>query len=269
MAERDQNRKKRNRQESRWMSSDGWLTGWDFGNPRKQAQRDVRMFIRPQLNQIGRARQSAGRDYERYDNRIQNLYDIVGKNLAGIGSDMAGIYGNISGDYTSGSADILGALGQSTAPDQQAYLNSLGSQALAGQRMIGTMGNVALNTNQSYREQGELERLVAARNAAGELRDLQDDYRQQKLDVLGQRPDLLRQRLDELRQLAWERWMAEREWRLRAASVNGDDKGLSAFIESLYANLPPGRGGKKGGKKDEDRRPTNTGGGSTTGGPMK
>jgi hypothetical protein len=199
------------------------------------AARDVRLAIRPQLQALKREQGQVRDDYGEYQNQLRFMYDLVGQNLGQIGADLKGQLNPLDNQYARQAEGLLGALGlgTSTAPDAAAYANALGAQALAGQRALGTMSSDAFQTNASARRQGEYERLTTGRRAMGEMQDELDALRERKMDIRALRPDMLQQRLDELRQLAWEQWMAEREFRLRQASAEDSKAGWDAFYEFM------------------------------------
>lgn len=243
-------------------------------NPTKMARRDVKLALRPQLQDLKREMGNVKDDYGEYMNQLGFLYNLVGENLGGIGKQQdryttraANLYGKNAG----GLLDSLG-LADSTAPDAAAWARALGSQAEAGQRALGTMASDAAQNMGSLQTQGELERLVAGRNAMGKQSDMLDDLRQQRQDILSNRPLMLKQRTDELRQLAWEQWMAEREFRLRTASARGDERGWDAFYEWMRQQQKAAnkkRRNRRNGEGSGSGHPTAGGGNSTTGGPTQ
>lgn len=210
-------------------------------NPRKMAGRDVKLAIKPQLQALKRDQGNVRDDYGEYQNQLRFMYDLVGQNLGTIGQDLKGQLNPLDNQYANQSAGMLEALGlgQSTAPDAAEFANSLGAQALAGQRALGTMSSDAFQNNASARRQGEYERLTTGRRAMGEMQDELDTLRERKHDIKALRPEMIQQRVDELRQLAWEQWMAEREFRLRTASARDDQKGWDAFYEWMASQQKP------------------------------
>jgi len=226
--------KKKNRKKSRKNSGS---RRYLIQHPERMARRDVKLAIRPQLQALKREQGNVKDDYGEYMNQLGFLYNLVGENLGNVQQKVSSQSNRLGGKYAENAGGLLESLGlgSSTAPDAAAAAKALGSQAMAGQRALRAMGQDAVSTLGSYQTQGELERLVSGRNAMGQQQDMLDDLRERRQDILANKPLMMKQRLDELRQLAWEQWMAEREFRLRAQTARGDEKGWDAFYDA-YVN---------------------------------
>ena len=241
--------------------------GGGFTSPRRQARRDVMLALRPQLRETKRQGTQVRREYDKYAGQMGGLYGLLDTQLADIGGDMGGQFDAIQDRYSGGVADIMGALGQSAAPDQAAFLNTLGSFALAGQNTLGTDMARESAYNASTRRQGGLESMVLGRNIRSDLQDALDMLRDERRDIMRDRGPMVMQRMDTLRQQAFDRSMALKELALRRAAVasaNGDDAAMGRFLADYAGNALKNSG--PGGPKRKGSRKRRRGGGGGGGG---
>ena len=241
--------------------------GGGFTSPRKQARRDVMLALRPQLRETKRQGKDVRREYDKYAGQMGGLYGLLDTQLADIGGDMGSQFTANQDRYSGGVADIMAAIGQSTAPDQGAFLNTLGSFALAGQNTLGTDAARETAYNASTRRQGGLESMVLGRNIRSDLQDALDQLRDERRDIMRDRGPMVMQRMDTLRQQQFDRQMALKELALRRAAVasaNGDDAAMGAFLQD-YAKNALGNSGGRGGRRRNRRRRGGGGGGGTGG----
>lgn len=240
-----------------------WSAGWNIGRPNQQARRDIDLMLDPQYRAIDAAGKEAKDTFGEYDSKAQGLYQALNHELTQMGNQMPGDFAPIQENYTGGVQDILAALGQSSAPDQQGFLGLLGSQALAGQNELTSNQNRQMQLNQGTTQAGNVEGLTLRRNIAGDLNDTLGQLRDKRLAVDETRPELFKQRADELRQLAFERMMAMKEYGLRNAAVQGQNKSNKAmqqWLQNQLGDLNGGGGGGGGGNGGG-------GGGGGNGGP--
>jgi len=221
-----------------WSIRDLFDMGLNLSNPRQQARIDTRLLYQPQIHGLKR-------DYKTYANQTGALYDILQRQLGEAGAPALGNYQNINDAYTKGTQGIIDSLGQTTAPDQAAFLNTLGAQALAGSDQMKTMAANEQRYGASMGREAGLENMVLQRNAAGDLKDAMGQLRTSRATDF-------RDRLDQLRQTAFERMLALKEFQLRSAAVGSQLKGDKAtrdFYSQLFGQDFNGNGGGGGGFK--------------------
>lgn len=213
------------------------------GGIRRDAKRDVGLAIRPELREIRNAKRGLKRDYRGYANQMGGLYGILGRELGGIGGQMSGEFDEVQGDYTQGVESIMSALGQTTAPDQAGFLNTLGSFALAGQNDLSTDASREVAWNASNQRQGGLESMVLQRNIRGDLQEGLDDLRTARRDVIHDRGPMLMQRMDQLREQQFARSMALKELALRRQALAQAGAGASGYANYVSGYPVPRRSG--------------------------
>lgn len=226
-----------------------------ISNPMQTARNDIRALYNPQFSGLRS-------DYRTYSNQMGALYDILGRELERTGRRSDRQYGNINDAYSEGVQGILGGLEQTTAPDQAAFLNSLGAMALSGSRDLGTMASNEARYNASMGRQADIESMILQRNASGALRDAMGELREQRgLDF--------RQLLDQRRAEAFDRLMALKQFglnrqltqaqieqmRKNAQLAASGGQAWGGFVSGLAGDILGGQGGGGGG-----------GGTTTTGG---
>ncbi|HET9672694.1 MAG TPA: hypothetical protein VFQ40_07580 [Actinomycetota bacterium] len=211
----------------------------------------MNLMIRPLLRELRDQRRGATRDYRNFSNQMGFLYDELGQELGDIGADTQGAFGGIQEGYTEGIEGIIGALGASSAPDQAAFLNSLGAQAIGGQQLLSNQQGRESAWNASTRRQGGIEGMQVRRNARADLQDVLDDLRLARRDVLGDRGAMVASRLDQLRDRRFDEWLARQELGLARRRLNMEGESSSAFGDFI-AGYPTGAGGG-GGRRDRTR----------------
>lgn len=189
------------------------------GSVRSAATRDIGLVVRPQLRELRNQRRGAKRDYRDFNQQMKGLYGALSAEFQDIGNDLGGQFGDIQGDYSGGIADIMGGLAQTTAPDQAGFLNTLGTFALAGQNELASDQSREAAYNASVRRQGGIEGMQVRRDASGDLRDILDDIRLARRDVMRDRGPLVLSRLDQLRQQQFDKRMALADLALRRRAL--------------------------------------------------
>lgn len=215
------------------------------GSVRNAATRDVGLVIRPQLRELRNQRRGAKRDYRDFNQQMKGLYGALSAEFQDIGNDLGGQFGDIQGDYSGGIADIMGGLAQTTAPDQAGFLNTLGTFALAGQNELSSDQSREAAYNASVRRQGGIEGMQVRRDASGDLRDILDDLRLARRDVMRDRGPLVLSRLDQLRQQQFDKRMALADLALRRRAL--DEAGAMGTGIDFSTYPLPGAGGGRGG----------------------
>lgn len=234
---------------------------------RRRAQRDVGLVIRPQLRELGRQRRQIRGEYRDQDAKVGQLYNILDQTLASGGAAQQQALGQIGNTYQTGVQGILDALGQSAAPDQQGFLGTLGSFALAGQNQLSTDRAREANFGASTRRQGGLERMQFGRNMRDDLQEAMDDIRFARRGIMADRGSMVLSRLDQLRDTSFSQRMAQAELALRRAAVareSGNDAAMASFLRDYGANALGGPNKKK--KRRRKKKPGGSGGGTAIAG---
>ena len=231
---------------------DLYQLGMNLAHPLQQARHDVAAIYQPQIHGLKT-------DYSNYANQMGALYSVLGNQLADTGKSADNNYQNVNQDYTKGTQDILGALGQTTAPDQAAFLKVLGSQALAGSKDLAQSATNEARYNASMGQQAGMENTILQRNAASSLNQGLEQLRTQ-------RGNDLKTQLDQIRSDAFNRLLALKQYQLNAATnasaLQGDKATRKAFQQILDNALGFGTKHHNGGGNNNQGGGNNNTGGS-------
>lgn len=191
------------------------------GKLQRRARRDVRLAIDPVLDEIRRAQRSAGRDYEQNAERVADIYGALGDEIRPLGGQYDTQAQRISGDLNTVLGGLAGLLGPSmeafaglspedaagaqaqllgaAAPEGQAAVNMFGALGAGGQSLLANDRSRNLGYQTSAQRQVGLDRSALEKSFLQDYRDLLDDIKQQRLDVMQDVPSQIMARLDELR----------------------------------------------------------------------
>lgn len=227
--------------------------GMNLAHPMQQTKHDISTIYGPQVRGLKH-------DYSNYSNQMGALYTVLGNQLGDIGAGADNNYQRVNSDYTKGTQDILGSLGQTTAPDQQAFLNVLGNQALAGSKDLAQQATNEQRYNASMGDQASLENTILQRNASGDLNAALESLRKQRASDF-------KSTLDQNRQTAFERMLALKQYQLQAAQVAQQGKGdkwTRQFFADQFGNAlgSSGNGGHHHGGHGQGGGGGNTGSGN-------
>lgn len=231
--------------------------GMNLAHPLQQTRHDIQTIYGPQVRGLKN-------DYQNYANQMGALYSVLGNQLADTGASADNNYQKVNNDYTQGTQDILGSLAQTTAPDQAAFLNVLGNQALAGSKDLAQTATNEQRYNASMGQQAGMENTILQRNAAGSLNDALESLRKQRASDF-------QSQLDQNRQTAFERMLALKQYQLQAAqsaSMMKGDKWTRQFYQDMFGNAMPGGGGGRHGGGGHHGGNGNPGGSGNTNRPV-
>lgn len=208
-----------------------------LGPLESRARRDVMLSVRPELQDIRRARRQGTREYHTASNRVGDIYGGLQHELAPLGAQYGNQANDIAGDFTTqlgGLTDLLGSNVQGVPQGEisagTGLFGTIGAGAL--EQLAGERGrNLAYNA--SAQRQGGIEKMTGQRNMLSDLQDFRKDLSQQRLDVTRGTPADIRQRLDELRDAAFQRQLAEKQFGLQARSLNQGQLADQAFQNYL------------------------------------
>lgn len=179
---------------------------------RKEAKRDVKLYLKPQRQAIRRARRTAKREGRQQDQKLVDIGGSLEQALAGLNPQFASMTSGISSGLTDAINGLSGQFGQSigvAAPSEiQPGLNltgGIGSGALS-QLANTEMRNATYNT--SAQRQGAEQTAYDRKASQMDLRDFLQDLSQQKIDLMSMAPAMMRQRQDELSRAGFDRRMS-------------------------------------------------------------
>lgn len=204
---------------------------------RKKARRDVNIAYKPGINAIDRAIDTADRDYEDRDAKVQNIYDSLQEIMGPQGGRYDAMAEDIMGDYTKALGDFSSAFSDSFAP-AEAIGGAVGDQAAragrAASNAYGTVGTGGIKLLADARDRnanyfgrmGNVAGLAEKDARLGALTDYEsliEDLKNRRLDLTGERSSAILTRTDELRQQRMDNRLAQKQFRLNKEQIESQE----------------------------------------------
>lgn len=183
---------------------------------RRRAARDVRVSLRPYLQELRFQRKQARGDTRDYVNQVGSIYGGLDRELEQIGDDYIPVAQGITDQLQTDLGEWSQHLGSvSPAGELAAAAGLFGNIGAGAMGEIGAAQQRSLDWNTSSQRQGGIEQATTQRNALMGLQDTLQEINRRRLQATrGVGPDVL-SRLDELRDFQQQMSLANREFRLR------------------------------------------------------
>lgn len=195
-------------------------------NLRAKARRDVNVAYRPEIQEIGRARSQAGREYGQEQERVSDIYAGLEDALAPLYNQYSNRAQEITGDLST-QLGTLAPLLQLAGGEGQAAQNYFGTLGATGQEMLASDRLRNLGYLSSTQRQAPLQAMADEKSMLQEYHDTLQDLRASKQDLVGRKPAEILAHLEELRATRRQNKIAQQELELRREIAEKQESRLS------------------------------------------